>query len=137
MDKKPFRKSVILGFGGISAVCALMMLSCSPKQPDRYNAQGVVISVEAADQGAKRVTILHEAITDFKDPSGKVVGMSPMPMTFMAAPGLSTSGINPQSKVRFTFEVHWDSHERLILKEIHSIDAATQLDLNGYSVEMV
>ena len=82
------------------------------------------------------MTILHEAVRDFKDQTGKVVGMQPMAMTFVADRTIPTKDLQPQAKIQFVFEVHWESAERLVLKEMKPLDSATKLELGGYSVEM-
>ena len=96
----------------------------------------MVISVEREAEGHSQVTLLHEAIPEFKDQTGKVVGMEPMSMTFAADSSVPTENLQPRAKIKFVFEVHWDAAERLVLKEIQPLDSETKLELNGYSVEM-
>ena len=121
---------------GILFAAALGIPACVPKTADLYSARGSVVSVEQVADGRSLVTILHEAITGFKNQAGQVVGMEPMAMTFAADSSVSTDILQPQAKIKFVFEVHWDAAERLVLKEIQPLDSETKLELNGYSVEM-
>jgi hypothetical protein len=121
---------------GLVFAAALGISSCAPKPADFYSVRGMVVSVEQDPNGPSRVTILHEAIPDFKNQAGQVVGMEPMAMTFAADAAMPSENLQPRAKIQFVFEVHWDAAERLVLKEIQPLDSETELEFNGYSVEM-
>jgi len=118
-------------------IAVLWSTACAPKAAaDRYSVRGTVISVEQGKDGRSQVTLLHEAIPEFKNQTGMVVGMEPMAMTFTASEELPTGSLQPQAKIQIVFEVHWNSAERLLLKEFQLLDDDTPLEFKGYSVEM-
>ncbi|MFN7132272.1 MAG: copper-binding protein [Myxococcales bacterium] len=75
---------------------------------DRYTVRGELVRITRNDASAPpQLTIRHEAIPDFKDADGKVVGMEAMVMPFPLAPGASAEGLSPGDKVRFRFVMDW------------------------------
>ncbi len=137
MGNHPCGRYVRIFSGFVLLAGVFLPAACSPKAPAaHYAARGIVVSIERGTDGLDRVTILHEAIPDFKNSEGQVTGMEPMAMTFTAAPGLSTANVAPQAKVAFHFEVHWKPVPQLRLIELTPLAAETPLDLGGYSVEM-
>jgi len=135
MDKTNHTLVSVLTVGFLFAA-ALGIPACAPKPADLYSVRGMVVSVEQDSEGRSRVTILHEAIPDFKNQAGQVVGMEPMAMTFAADTALATADLQPKAKIQFVFEMHWNAAERLVLKEFKPLDLETKLEFNGYSVEM-
>ncbi len=71
-----------------------------------YEARGEVAAVPRGPTG--EVFIRHEAIPDFVDASGRVVGMDSMVMSFRVEPPLSAEGLAPGDKVAFRFSVSWN-----------------------------
>ena len=136
MEKTSYRYSTGLVSGLFLVLALILPIACTQKTLEHYSARGLVVSVEQGAEGHSYVTILHEAVRDFKDQTGKVVGMQPMAMTFVADRTIPTKDLQPQAKIQFVFEVHWESAERLVLKEMKPLDSATKLELGGYSVEM-
>ncbi len=121
---------------GLLFAAALGIPACASKAADLYSVRGMVVSVEQLGDGRSQVTILHEAIPEFKNQAGQIVGMEPMAMTFAADATVPTAHLQPRAKIQFSFEVHWTSAERLVLKKIQSLDSQTPLEFKGYSVEM-
>lgn len=136
MEKTAYRRAARILMGAALLSTSMLPSGCAPKPVEQYAARGMVVSVERGMEGHSQVTILHEAVRDFKDQTGKIVGMEPMAMTFAADGAVPTDNLQPQSKIQFVFEVHWEAAERLVLKEILPLDSETVLELNGYSVEL-
>ena len=96
----------------------------------RYHVRGVVDALpDPARVGETELQIHHERIADFKDKSGKVVGMNEMVMGFPAGPGLKLPHLNVGDKVEFDFEVTWNGAVPYYLTSIQRIDPATPLTL--------
>ena len=88
-----------------------------------YQARGVVRFV-AADS----VHVRHEAIPEFRDPDGEVVGMTAMSMDFALAPDIATEDLQPGDKIAFTLEVDWDADQpaRITAVEVLPLDTALE-----------
>lgn len=137
MGKKALRYFTRILMKSLLLSVFMMPFACAPQpMAQRYSARGMIVSVEEGTGGGSRVSILHEAIPDFKNQAGQKVGMEPMVMTFAADQTIRTEGFQPRAKIQFLFEVHWQGSDRLILKEIQSLDDQTPLEFKGYSVEM-
>lgn len=78
----------------------------APAAPSRrYTVRGEVVRAPA---GGAELLVRHEAIDDFADRDGKVVGMESMVMPFRIAPPVSAQGLAPGDAVELTFAVGWD-----------------------------
>ncbi|MBU6413958.1 MAG: copper-binding protein [Planctomycetes bacterium] len=100
--------------------------------PDRYTTRGVIVELPDAKRvGNPDLMIQHERIADFKDSSGKVVGMNSMIMDFPLAPGLSIAGLAKGDKVEVVMEVDWSQLPPHRAASIKKIDAATVLDFSN------
>ena len=75
--------------------------------------------------------IQHEAIKDFKNPDGEVIGMMSMTMPFPVGPGVSLEGIQPGDTVQFTFELRWKGKPPFQLTSIQKLPADTKLDFGS------
>lgn len=95
----------------------------------RYEMRGVVGGLPTEAQPA--VSIRHEAVPDFVDFQGEVVGMESMNMPFPLADGVDLAGIEPGDKVAFTLEVEWDSDDPYRISRIEELPPDTALDLGG------
>lgn len=97
-------------------VCGLSLLACeaqqdeAPAAPDaRYTTQGRVFSVVDPASPASEFKIHHEAIPNFVNGQGEVIGMNSHPMTFPhVADGIDIDSLEVGQAVRFTFDVTWD-----------------------------
>lgn len=79
---------------------------------DRYTVRGIVRGRPAdARPGSDRpITILHQAIPEFRDRDGEVTGMMAMAMPFLVGAELDPAaldGLAVGDKIEFTFEVDW------------------------------
>ena len=117
-------------------VVLFSLSGCFSRPPaDVYNSRGSVIRAERAADGTGRVTLLHEAIADFKGRDGKVQGMAVMAMTFGAETHVPVEALEPRDKIAFRFEVHWNTPLPLRLIEVRELDPQTPLKLDGYELE--
>lgn len=93
--------------------------ACSPKPAaDSYELKGTLMGVRELSSGLVSVAIAHEAIDDFKDEDGKVVGMMAMQMNFYPVEGVSLVGFSAGDAINFKFEVRWKENPRLRLTAI-------------------
>ncbi len=95
----------------------------------RYTVRAEIVSL-AGDAGARRVSLRHEAIDDFADDSGKVVGMGSMVMPFDLAPGVSLQDLGPGDKVEARIAVGW-SPSLLQVEQLRKLPADTALEFRA------
>lgn len=92
----------------------------------RYTVRGEVVKLPAP--GVPRaLAVRHEAIDDFADASGAVVGMSSMVMTFDVAPAVSLDGVGVGDKVELQLAVGW-SPPALRVDALRRLPAETALE---------
>lgn len=98
-------------------------------EPDAtYETRGIIEELPDPANRFSELRIHHEAIPEFKDHTGAVVGMNAMVMHFPVAKGVSLDGFKVGDKVRVTFVVWSKPGERgWELREIEKLDAATAL----------
>jgi len=101
----------------------------APAQAKRYTVRGEVVRLPeaGAPSQSQEVSIRHEAIPDFEDRQGAVVGMSAMVMPFRVGSGVSLAGLEPGDRIRFRFAVDWSSN-RIELESIEELPRETALD---------
>ena len=106
-----------LGGALLILVAALAPLGCGgaaeeagapPPEPRRYEVEGLVRWVAPAEAATREIEIRHEAIPDFEDLDGEVVGMEAMSMRFTVAEGVDLAAVAPGDRVAFTLEVDWE-----------------------------
>ena len=61
-----------------------------------------------ADRRRSEMTVRHEAVDDFMDEYGLIVGMDAMEMSFPVEPPLTAKDLAVGDKVSFRFTVDWD-----------------------------
>lgn len=77
-------------------------------KPDAsYVVRGVVTEMPIVGKAGSELRVHHEAIDDFKDDQGKVVGMSAMVMEFPPLKGVDVSQLKVGDKVEVAFSVWW------------------------------
>jgi Cu/Ag efflux protein CusF len=91
----------------------------------RYAGRGEIVKLPAAG-GPREVTIRHEAIDDFANASGEVVGMNAMAMPFEVAPSVPLEDLRVGDKIAFRFAVGW-SPPVLRVEELRKLPAETAL----------
>jgi Cu/Ag efflux protein CusF len=91
--------------------------------PKAYEGRGLVRKVA----GSHELLVHHEAIHDFTDINGNVVGMDSMTMPFMVDDAIDLSDVAPGDKISFRLEVDWDAPEPARITRIEMMPAETEL----------
>ena len=119
-------------FAVIGAIAAIAAASCRrpPEAPavtvESYAMRGEIVRLPAA--GSREMAIRHEAIPEFRDEAGKVVGMEAMTMPFTLAQGVGVDALAPGDKIAFTLEMRWrDPREIARISRIERLPAGTLL----------
>jgi Cu/Ag efflux protein CusF len=89
----------------------------------RYTVRGEILGVRDAP---RELTIRHEAIDDFADRSGAIVGMNAMVMPFPVDRGVPIDGLAPGDKVRVRFAMDWEKN-RFAVESIEKLPPGTAL----------
>lgn len=92
----------------------------------RYTFRAEVVKLPDARHAKPQVTLRHEAIPDFRDQSGAVVGMSAMVMPFDAGPS-SLEGIAVGDKVEVELAADW-SRASFRIERARKLPPTTSLD---------
>lgn len=95
----------------------------------RYTVRGEIVRLPAAT-GPRQLSLRHEAIDDFADAAGKVVGMGSMVMPFDLAPGVALDGLQAGAKVEARIAVGW-SPPLLQIEQLKELPADTTLELRA------
>lgn len=91
-----------------------------------YAMRGEIVRLPTA--ASPEIAIRHEAVPDFRDEAGKVVGMEAMTMPFALAPGVDIAGLVPGDKVEFTLEMRWKATRDIVrISRIGKLPAGTLL----------
>jgi len=125
-----------------AAVCAgatfllISMPSCRQAPPpapaeNAYTVRGRIVSLPDPVDTTKSLAIQHEAIPDYRDPSGERVGMESMPMPFTPAKGLSLQGLHEGDPVEFVWEVRWAPPPFSRVSRITRLPAGTPLNFGA------
>ncbi len=96
----------------------------------RYTVRAEVVRLPEAAGGTREVALRHEAIDDFADAGGKVVGMGSMVMPFELAPGVALDGVGVGDKVEARFAVGW-SPPLLRVEQLRKLPADTALEFRA------
>jgi len=92
-----------------------------------YTVRGQVVQLPDPASPGTGLTLNHEAVDQFVDRSGEVVGMDPMSMPFPVAKDLSLAGIAVGDVVEFKLHVDWDSDHSAEITEVRKLPADTKL----------
>ena len=111
---------------------ALLQAGCgkpaeAPSVPvETYAMRGE--SVRLPSPQSPEIAIRHEAVSGFRDESGKVVGMEAMTMPFGLAPGVDIAGLAPGDRVAFTLEMRWKATSDIVrISRLEKLPAGTRL----------
>ncbi len=102
---------------------------------DRYEVRGVIAQPPHEGASGPELSLLHEAIPDFRNAEGETVGMDAMMMRFGLDPDLKLPALQAGAKVRVQFSVGWNRSPRLEIDKLEVLDPGTPLELGGYSLE--
>ena len=99
----------------------------APAPAASYTTQGRVVMVKTPDSPASSLKIHHEAIPNFVDGQGQVVGMPSHPMDFpRVAETIDADTLQVGRAVRFTFDVTWDPSPSWIITELELLPDETR-----------
>lgn len=90
----------------------------------RYTIRGQVVRLPDAPGG--QISLRHEAIDDFVNASGAVVGMDAMVMPFDVAPDVSLQGLRAGDAVEAQLSVDW-SRPSMRLERLRKLPDGTEL----------
>lgn len=96
--------------------------------PEAYQVQGLIRHLPDADRPVQEILIHHEAIPNFKDDEGHVVGMNAMSMPFPITDRSMIEGLAAGDKIDFEFEVSFGGSPGLRLTRIEKLPPETELD---------
>jgi Cu/Ag efflux protein CusF len=88
-----------------------------------YTVKGVVKALPGNGRAANEILVKHEPIPDYRDQSGKVVGMMAMTMPFYLSEKLSAEGIKVGDNVEMVVE------QRLAPRYSESVVALKKVEL--------
>ena len=115
-----------------AAALLLVLAACSASTPPApagarvYVVRGEVVQPPAPVAAGIQVLLRHEAIDDFVDATGKVVGMDAMVMPFDVAPPLSARDLVVGDKVEVRFSMDW-KEPRLRVERMDRLPRGTPL----------
>jgi hypothetical protein len=115
-----------------AAALLLVLAACSASPPPApagarvYVVRGEVVQPPAPVAAGIQVLLRHEAIDDFVDATGKVVGMDAMVMPFDVAPPLSARDLVVGDKVEVRFSMDW-KEPRLRVERMDRLPRGTPL----------
>jgi Cu/Ag efflux protein CusF len=125
-------------FGIIAMLGAIITVGCSHgqrnDQPESaesdaqiYVIRGQVISVPQAGKPGTQFIVKHEPIDNFRDASGRIVGMDTMGMPFTPGEGVSLEEIRPGDKVEMRWVLQWKPEAKEYVESMRKLPAETQL----------
>lgn len=103
----------------------LPLVGCGERPADAhagdadYEARGEIARLP--DATSPQIWIRHEAIPEFRNAEGEVVGMESMTMPFDAAPGLSLEGLAPGDRITFRLEMRWGDRGKASIARIERL----------------
>ncbi len=124
-----------------ASVLFFSLISCEKKaqsvpaavaaQSAKYTIRGQVHSLpDPARKGLEELQVQHERIPDYKDKSGKVVGMNSMVMGFPPGEGVKVPDLKVGDKVEVDFEVVWTGKVPYFFTAIRKLPPDTVLDFS-------
>ncbi|HYG70643.1 MAG TPA: copper-binding protein [Anaeromyxobacteraceae bacterium] len=122
----PFRGGAVL-----AAALTLLATGCQKEAAPpggavhRYTVRGEVVQLR--DGPPRELMLRHEAIDDFVDRTGAVVGMNAMTMPFPVEAALPLDGIAPGDKVRVRFSMDWEK-SRMAVESVEELPPDTALE---------
>lgn len=93
----------------VAVVIAFLALSSTIAHADEaysFKVNGVVRALPGQGLAKDEILVKHEEIPDYRDQSGKVVGMMAMTMPFYLAPGVPLEGISVGDRIELRVEQH-------------------------------
>lgn len=120
----PIALLLILGIAALAGTSCLDKGSGSARS---YTVRGQVVQLPDPGNPGTGLSLNHEAVDDFVDRTGEVVGMDPMSMPFPIAKNLSLEGIQVGDVVEFKLRVDWGGDPEVEITEVRKLPAGTKL----------
>ncbi|MCW5765617.1 MAG: hypothetical protein KIT68_06550 [Phycisphaeraceae bacterium] len=92
-----------------------------------YKVRGLVVSLPKRGDARSNFYVRHEAIDDFRNKDGKIIGMSAMEMEFPPEAGVSFDGIAVGDPVEIAFSVWWGETPAWLATKVTKLPAGTAL----------
>ncbi|HEV7517538.1 MAG TPA: hypothetical protein VGR07_14650 [Thermoanaerobaculia bacterium] len=92
-----------------------------------YTVRGKVAQLPEPGNPASGFAVAHQAIDDFVDRQGEVVGMDPMTMTFALGPKVSLAGIAIEDLVELTLHVDWSATPPVRVTSVKKLPPGTPI----------
>ena len=106
--------------------------SCSRGRGGRdYTVRGRVAELPQAGNPASAFEIAHQAVDDFVDRQGEVVGMDPMTMSFPLSPQVSLEGLAVNDPIEFTLHVDWQANPPVRITRLHKLPPGTPIEFRA------
>jgi Cu/Ag efflux protein CusF len=99
-----------------------------PAADATYRVRGEITRLPSAPGG--EIWIRHEAIPEFRDREGKVVGMMSMTMPFGVAPDGAPAELAAGDRVEFRLELRWRESSPARAGDFRPLPAGTRLDFD-------
>lgn len=120
--------------GGVFALVALAACAPTPDEPSSddartYRVRAEIRRLPVEGRPSPELTVRHEAIDGFIDPSGAVVGMDSMTMPFPLADEDLAAGYSPGDLVEMTIEVDWEAQPAVVVTALEPLPPGTELEM--------
>ncbi|MEM7353674.1 MAG: copper-binding protein [Acidobacteriota bacterium] len=99
--------------------------------PETYRVRAQVRQLPVETRAVQELVVRHEAIPEFKDMEGEVVGMESMTMPFPVDDPELLTGIEPGDRIELDFEVRWDDGNPLTLTAVSKLPPETRLSFEA------
>ncbi|MBL8764203.1 MAG: copper-binding protein [Phycisphaerae bacterium] len=93
-----------------------------------YVTRGIIEQLPDPAKPAAQFMVHHEAIDNYANADGRVVGMGSMVMEFPPEKGISLSGLRVGDKVELTFAVWWGRPSRWAATNVVKLPDTTTLE---------
>ena len=122
------RRLGALLFSVLAAACGGAPKAPATGPDATYSMRGEIVRLP--DAGARDIWIRHDAVADFKDSDGKVVGMDSMTMPFELAPDAAIEGLAVGDRVSFRLEMRWQAGTPTTATAFAKLPAGTRLSFD-------
>lgn len=96
-----------------------------------YTVRGQVTQLPNPNNPGTGLYLNHEAIDDFVNRDGEMVGMDPMNMPFQVDEGVSLEGIGAGDVVEIKLRVDWGAETEAEIVEIRELPPGTKLEFRA------
>jgi len=99
------------------------------KSATTYTCKGRLESIQPTANGYGFLNIKHEAVPDFRDEKGAVVGMGVMTMAFAYGPGIDPAALTVGGAIKMVFVMDYAAEPKLSITSIEGLPKGTPLAL--------